>query len=94
MATEGSWTAGRIPDLSSKTILVTGGNSGIGYEAARQFARHGAHVVLACRDLQKAHAACNAIRSEHAQASLEVMELDLASLTSVRALAEAYRIRL
>jgi len=42
------WTAEDLPDLSEKTIVVTGGNSGLGYEAALQFARVGARVVLAC----------------------------------------------
>ena len=93
MATKGPWTVERIPDLSGKTILVTGGNSGIGYEAARQFARKGAHVVLACRDGQKGHAARDAITSEYPQSSVEAMKLDLASLASVRAFAKAYRTR-
>lgn len=93
MATKASWSVECIPDLSGKTILVTGGNSGIGYEAARQFAGHGAHVVLACRDARNGHAAVTAITSEHPRASVEAMELDLASLASVRAFAEAYQIR-
>jgi len=93
MATTASWTVESIPDLSGKTILVTGGNSGIGYEAARQFARKGAHVVLACRDVQKGHTARDAITADHPHASVEVMALDLASLASVRACAEAYRTR-
>ena len=50
------WTADDLPDLSGKTIVVTGGNSGLGYEAALQFARKRAHVVLACRDSGKARA--------------------------------------
>jgi len=93
MATKAPWTVERIPDLSGKTILVTGGNNGIGYEAARQFARKGAHVVLACRDGQKGHAARDAITSEHPESSVEAMQLDLASLASVRAFAKAYRTR-
>jgi NAD(P)-dependent dehydrogenase (short-subunit alcohol dehydrogenase family) len=93
MAKNAGWTPDNIPDLSGKTILVTGGNSGIGYEAARVFARKGAHVVLACRDVQKAHAARDAITSEGPQASVEAMEIDLASLASVRAFAQAYRSR-
>jgi len=85
------WTANDIPDLSGKTIIVTGGNSGIGYEAADQLAAHGAHVVLACRDVQKAQTAAETIRSRHLAAAIEIMELDLASLASVRAFAEAFR---
>jgi NAD(P)-dependent dehydrogenase (short-subunit alcohol dehydrogenase family) len=91
MATNDRWTADRIADLSGKTIVVTGGNSGIGYEAALQLARKGAHVVLACRDRRKAEAAAGSIRATAPNASVEVMELDLASLSSVRDFAETFQ---
>ena len=86
-----AWAAANLPDLSGKTIIVTGGNSGIGYEAARQFARKGAMVVLACRSMEKGRAAAAAIRDAHAGAKLGVMQLDLAELASVRAFADAFR---
>lgn len=79
-----------MPDLSGKMIIVTGGNSGIGYAAVQQFVRKGAHVVLACRDMEKARAAIGSITSEHRQSSLEAMPLDLASLESVRGFAAAF----
>lgn len=79
-----------MPDLSGRTIVVTGGNSGIGYEAAKQLARKGARVVLACRNLQKAEAAITTMRSEDPTTTLEAMALDLASLASVRAFAQAF----
>jgi NAD(P)-dependent dehydrogenase (short-subunit alcohol dehydrogenase family) len=88
-----AWTADDLPGLSGKTIVVTGGNSGIGYEASLQLARKGAHIVLACRDLAKAQAAITAITAEYAQASLEAMQLDLANLASVHAFAEAFAAR-
>jgi NAD(P)-dependent dehydrogenase (short-subunit alcohol dehydrogenase family) len=93
MATMEKWTIDRIPNLAGKTIVVTGGNSGIGYEAALQFARHGALVVLACRHLDKAREAIDRIKAAHTEAAVEAMQLDLASLASVRTFAEAYRAR-
>ncbi len=85
-----AWTADAIPDLSGKVIVVTGANSGIGLEAARELARHRAHVVLACRNPSKAEGALAALRAEVADASVETMPLDLASLASVRAFAGAF----
>lgn len=85
-----TWTADNLPDLAGKTIVVTGGNSGIGYEAAKQFARKGAHVVVACRNMEKARAALSSIAAEHPTAALEAMPLDLASLESVRSFATAF----
>ncbi len=77
------WTTAQMPDLTGRTIVVTGANSGIGLETARAFAAAGAHVVLAVRDL---------VRGEAAAASLvgstEVRRLDLADLASVRAFAD------
>jgi NAD(P)-dependent dehydrogenase (short-subunit alcohol dehydrogenase family) len=90
MAKTAHWSADDMPDLSGKTIIVTGGNSGIGYEAAKQLARKGARVVLACRDLEKARAAIGAISGEHRGAAAEALQLDLASLASVRSFASAF----
>ncbi len=84
------WTAESMPDLTGKIIVVTGGNSGIGFEASRELARRGAQVVLACRDAKKAESAAAAIRTEAPGASVTVMALDLASLESVRAFAAAF----
>ena len=86
------WTADDIPDLSGKTIVVTGGNSGIGYEAALQFARKRADVILACRDLGKARTAAAQISSSSPDAKVEVMELDLANLASVRGFSDAFHV--
>lgn len=86
------WTADDIPDLSGKTIVVTGGNSGIGYEAALQFARKRADVILACRDLGKARTAAAQISSSSPSAKVEVMELDLANLASVRGFSDALHV--
>jgi len=84
------WTPDHIPGLDGKTVIVTGANSGLGYEAALHMARKGARVVLACRDLGRAGAAADEIVSRHAEASVETAELDLANLASVRGFAEKF----
>ena len=86
-----AWTAADIPDLSGKTALVTGANSGLGFATALELARHGAEVHLACRDRAKAEAAASSIRAEAPNAALELVDLDLADLSSVRAAAAAFR---
>ena len=85
------WTASDVPDQSGRVAVVTGANSGIGYEAALVLAGRGARVVLAVRDLAKGNQAADRIRRAHAGAQVEVQELDLTSLASVRAAAEALR---
>jgi NAD(P)-dependent dehydrogenase (short-subunit alcohol dehydrogenase family) len=67
-----------------KTVLVTGANSGIGLETTRALAQMGATLIMACRDLHKAEIAGEAIRKETGNARVAVMQLDLASLRSVR----------
>ncbi len=84
------WTTGDIPDLSGKTFVVTGANSGIGFEAARALATKRASVVLACRNLEKGKHALDAIRGEAPDASLALERLDLGDLGSVRAFAENF----
>ena len=84
------WSAEQLPDLSGRIVVVTGGNSGIGYEASRELARKGAHVVLACRDPGRAEEARAKLAAERPEARLEVMDLDLSSLASVRAFAQRF----
>ena len=84
------WTANDIPDLNGKTAVVTGANSGLGYETARELARHGAHVVLACRDESRGTEALQRLRGAIPEASAELCLLDLADLTSVRKFADSY----
>jgi len=93
MPNNNRWTANDVPDLSGKVIVVTGGNSGIGYEAALQFARKRARVVLACRDLGKARIAVDQIKAASPDAELDAMQLDLANLASVRGFADAFHIQ-
>ncbi len=79
-----SWTAVDIPDLAGRTAVVTGANGGLGLETARALAGAGAHVVMAARNQQKAAGAMARLRADQPGASLELVELDLGSLASVR----------
>jgi NAD(P)-dependent dehydrogenase (short-subunit alcohol dehydrogenase family) len=86
---DSKWTVEDIPSQAGRRALVTGANSGVGYHAALELARWGAHVLLACRDRAKGLAALERLRAETVDSSAEVVLLDLASLASVRAVAEA-----
>ncbi|KAB8180876.1 SDR family NAD(P)-dependent oxidoreductase [Microbispora catharanthi] len=88
-----AWTEVDIPGQRGRMAVVTGANTGIGFETARALALRGATVVLACRDLAKAEAAATRIRRVAPQATLDVVRLDLASLASVRAAAGEIRAR-
>ncbi|MGW2324941.1 oxidoreductase [Streptomyces sp. NPDC001700] len=81
------WTASDIPDQTGRTAVVTGANSGLGYATALELARHGAQVVLACRDAGRGKDAEERVRSEVPGAAVRVAPLDLADLASVRAFA-------
>ena len=72
------WDAKAIPDLHGKRYIVTGGNSGLGFETVRALATHGAEVVMASRNLAKAEVAASKIRG-----NVVVAELDLANLSSI-----------
>lgn len=82
------WTTADIPDQTGRRAIVTGANSGIGFPAALELARHGATVVVASRDRTRGEAAVDRIRQAATGASVEFSQLDLASLASVRAFAE------
>lgn len=81
------WTADQIPDQTGRLAVVTGGNSGLGKITARELARHGARVVIAARNRGKGETAAREIREAVPGAQVEVRELDLSSLESVRAFA-------
>nr|XP_009943679.1 PREDICTED: WW domain-containing oxidoreductase [Opisthocomus hoazin] len=78
-------------DLSGKVVIVTGANSGIGFETAKSLALHGAYVVLACRNTSRGNDAVQRILVEWHKAKVESMTLDLASLQSVQHFAEAFK---
>jgi len=84
------WTAEQIPEQRGRTAIVTGANSGLGLASARELARHGADVVLACRNLEKGVAAQREIEALAPTTRVELAELDLASLASVQAFAETF----
>ena len=88
-----SWTAATMPDQSDRTVVVTGANSGLGYEATAAFAQKGATVVMACRSLERGEQAANEIREaiDQTGAVLNVRRCDLADLESVASFAEGVR---
>lgn len=90
MSGEAKWTSEQIPDQSGRTAIVTGANSGLGLAAAQELARHGAHVVLACRNAQKGGAAIAQIETAVPDAKVELGSLDLSSLASVKEFADRY----
>ena len=81
------FTAAQVPDQTGKLIVITGANSGTGFEAARVLAAKGAEVVIAARNPRKAEEAMTRIRRETPTADLRFEELDLSSQASVRAAA-------
>lgn len=84
------WTPKQMPPLKERLAIVTGANSGIGYQAARYLSRAGATVILACRNREKGEAARAKIASENAAARVELRVLDVADLDSVRSFAAEF----
>ncbi|MDQ3720517.1 MAG: oxidoreductase [Actinomycetota bacterium] len=83
-----TWTTEEIPDQTGRVAVVTGANSGLGAATSRELARAGAAVVLACRNIGKGEEVAAEIRRQAPSSTVEVAELDLADLTSVRAFAK------
>ncbi|XP_044539861.1 retinol dehydrogenase 13, partial [Gracilinanus agilis] len=82
---------GRCPSkatIHGKTVIITGANTGIGKETARELARRGGRIILACRDLDKCEAAAREIRGDTLNPRVDARRLDLASLKSIRAFAK------
>ena len=85
------WSEGDVPDQSGRVVVVTGANTGIGYQTAAVLAHRGAHVVLAVRNLEKGNAALSRIVAAGPRADVTLQALDLSSLDSVRSAADALR---
>jgi len=90
MGKENQWTTNHIPDQGDKIVIVTGANSGLGFETSRALAHRGAAVIMACRSLEKGEAAAEQIRGESPQGRVLVKWLDLTDLSSVQKFAENY----
>jgi NAD(P)-dependent dehydrogenase (short-subunit alcohol dehydrogenase family) len=86
-----NWTTADIPDQTGRTAVITGANTGLGYETATALAAKGAHVVLAVRNLDKGKAAADLITTRTPGASVALQELDLTSLESIRNAADELR---
>src|SRR5579862_273585 len=87
------WTTVDIPSLAGRMGVVTGANSGLGFQTALAMARAGAHVVLACRDQARGLDALDRIRRRVPDADVRVDQVDLADLASVRTFAAAFSAR-
>ncbi len=85
-----NWTTDDMPDMRGKIAIVTGANSGIGYETARALAAKRSQVILAGRNEEKGRAALQAIRAEQPEAAIEWQELDLADLASIHRFVEGF----
>src|SRR5258708_5786498 len=85
------WTENNIPDQIGRVAIVTGANSGIGWETARALAQKGATVIMACRSQSKANPAADQIKALNPSGQVVVMSLDLGDLDSVRGFAAAFR---
>lgn len=80
-----------LPSQKGRVIIVTGANAGLGYETTLALALKGARVIMACRNISKARKAREALRKEVPEAELDIMELDLSSLQSVRNMAAEFQ---
>jgi len=87
----GKWTMNSVPSQEGRVVVITGGNSGIGYEAAKALAAKNAYAVLAVRDQAKGARARDEILMQYPQATVEIMLLDLANLASIRQFAQEFQ---
>jgi protochlorophyllide reductase len=86
------WTAEEMPDQTGRVVIITGANSGLGYESAIALARKGACVVMACRHIEKAQRARQDLLNSVPNSKVDILPLDLCSLESVRTFAESFNL--
>ena len=91
MTATNQWTTKDMPDQGGRVVIVTGANSGLGFETSKAMAARGAEVVMACRNMEKGKAAAREIREEVPDARLNLMALDLSDLETVKTFAGAFR---
>ncbi len=87
----GKWNGEEMADVSGQTIVITGANSGLGFETAFALAGKGAEIILAVRNASKGEKAVDRILSVHPKANVRVMELDLSDLSSIRHFAASFQ---
>jgi NAD(P)-dependent dehydrogenase (short-subunit alcohol dehydrogenase family) len=85
------WKVNNMTDLDGKVIIVTGGNSGLGYESVKAFTGKGARVILTSRNIKKGEAAKSDIMKAYPEGNIDVMELDLMDLDSTRSFVSRFR---
>ena len=85
------WTLNEMPDQSGRVVVITGGNSGLGFETAKAFALRNAEVVIACRSKGKGENAKKSIITLFPNCKVTVMPIDLTDLSSVRAFASQFK---
>ena len=88
-----TFTFDMIPSLKGKTVIVTGANSGIGRVTAVEMASQGAHVILACRSLDRTQPVLDEIKEYCPKGSAEFIALDLSSLKSVKTFADKFKVK-
>jgi NAD(P)-dependent dehydrogenase (short-subunit alcohol dehydrogenase family) len=91
MSANSKWTAGDVPDQTGRVAIITGANTGLGYETAAVLADRGAHVVLAVRNLDKGKDAVARIKAETPTADVTLQALDLSSLDDIRKTSDELR---
>lgn len=87
------WTSENIGSLEGKTIVITGGSSGIGLEAAKALSLKGAEVIIAVRNMKKGEMAASSIKELNPNSKISVMHIELADLDSVKLFAESFALK-